>query len=67
MANITSHRNQQLFFIKMHWSYSKYKFLLHMLIEYKIPAKEHQVDYSWAADAVSALETLFWKYLEYVP
>ena len=50
----------------MHWNYFKYKFLLNMLNEYKIPAEGHQVVYSWAADEVSALEILFWEYLEYI-
>lgn len=40
--------------------------MLNMLNEYKIPAKGHQVVYSWAADEVSALEILFWEYLEYI-
>ena len=37
-----------------------------MLNEYKIPAEGHQVVYRWAADEVSALEILFWEYLEYI-
>ena len=45
----------------------KYNDLLHTLNLYQIPAKEHQVVDSWAADELSVLEILFWKYSEYVP
>ena len=38
-----------------------------MLNVYKVPAKEHQVVDSWAADKMSFSEILFWKYVEYVP
>ena len=37
-----------------------------MLNVYKVPTKEHQVVYSGAVDEISVLETLLWKYLEYV-
>ena len=38
-----------------------------MLNVYEIPAKEHQVVDSCAADEISVSEILFGKYLEYVP
>ena len=50
-----------------HWSYCKCKDVLQTLIVHKIPAKKHQVVDGWAADEISVLEILFWKYLEYVP
>ena len=37
-----------------------------MLNVYKAPTKEHQVVYSGAVDEISVLQTLLWKYLEYV-
>ena len=39
-----------------------YNVLLHILNVYKIPIKEHQLVDSWAADEISAFETLSWKY-----
>ena len=47
------------FLIIRHWSYFKYNDLLHMLNVYKIPASEHQVVDSWAADEISVSEILF--------
>ena len=38
-----------------------------MLNVYKILAKDQQVVDSWAADEISVLEILFWKYLQYFP
>ena len=37
-----------------------------MLNVYKAPTKEHQVVYSGAVGEISVLQTLLWKYLEYV-
>ena len=38
-----------------------------MLNVYKIPSKEHQVPDRSAAYEISVLESLLWKYSEYVP
>ena len=60
-------RNYQLFLIIAHWSYFKNNNLFYNLNVYKISAKEHQVVHSWDVDEISVSETLFGKYLEYVP
>ena len=50
-----------------YWSYFKNNDLLHKLNVCKISAKERQVVHSWNLDEISVSETLFGKYLEYVP
>ena len=60
-------RNYQLFLIIAHWSCFKKNNLFYNLNVYKISAKEHQVVHSWDVDEISVSETLFGKYLEYVP
>ena len=42
----------------MQSKFIKYHDLLHTLNAYQIPAKEHQVVDSWAADEISVLEIL---------
>ena len=69
-VNLPTHacfrRNWKLFLILKFWNYRKCKVLLHTLNVYKIPAKEHKVVDHWAADEISVLQIMFWKYLEYI-
>ena len=60
-------RNWEVFLILTPWSYSKCKDILRTLHVDKIPAKEHQVVDPKAADKMSILEILFWKYSECPP
>ena len=41
--------------ILSHWSYSKWKDILHTLNIYKNPPKEHQVVEWWAVDEISVV------------
>ena len=62
-----SQKKLPIFYVITNLSYFKCNEILHMLNVYKILAKDQQVVDSWAADEISVLEILFWKYLQYFP
>ena len=66
-THVCLRRIYQLVLIITHWSYFKNNNLFDNLNVYKISAKEHQIVHSWDVDEIWVSETLFGKYLEYIP